>query len=82
MDLKWTEQKPPTKNVSTYDHVICETPLGIALIEWKGWKIYDGYSIAIGDVYIGEGNDLEHAKELVVQYLKNKMNELQEFLKD
>lgn len=72
----WTEPKPPTKGISHYDHVICETPLGQALIEWKGWKESDSYSVTIGNDYVGEGYDLEDAKRLAKEWLTKKHSEL------
>lgn len=61
--MNWTEPKPPTEGISFYDHVICETPFGQAIIEWKSWKLYDDYSVTIGDTYIGNENSLDDAKK-------------------
>lgn len=74
--MNWTETKPPTKRGSTYDHVTCETPLGQAIIEWKGWKDSDSYSVTIGGDYVGEGWDLEDGKRLAKEWLVKKHNEL------
>lgn len=74
--MNWTEPRPPAREFSYYDHVICETPLGRALIEWKGWKESDTYSITIGGEYIGDGRDLDDAKNLAKEWLTNKRNEL------
>ena len=76
----WTEPKPPTEGISYYSHVICETPLGRCLIEWKGWKKSDSYSVTIGNDYVGEGLDLEDGKKLAREWLIKKHNELSEFL--
>ncbi len=78
--MNWTEPKPPTSGISPYDHVISETPLGKCLIEWKGWKTFDTYSVVIGSEYIGEGVDLEEAKKLAKEWLTKKHTELSEFL--
>lgn len=78
--MNWTEPKPPTKGISHYDHVICETPLGQAIIEWKGWKESDSYSLTIGNDYVGEGWDLDDAKRLAKEYLTEKKNQLSLFL--
>ena len=80
--MNWTEPRPPTKEISGYDHVICETPLGRCYIQWKGWKEYDSYSVSIGEEYIGEGDDLEGAKELAVKWLTNKRDELSSFIEN
>lgn len=78
--MNWTEVSKPKEGVSHYDHVICETPLWLCLIEWKGWKKHDSYSITVGDVYVGEGYDLEEAKELVKVYLLAKRDALTRML--
>ena len=40
MPLEWSEVSKPKKDVSSYTHVIAETPLGQIILEWKGWKEY------------------------------------------
>jgi len=77
--MNWTDQTKPTVGIP-YDHVLCQTPLGIALIEWKGWKNNDTYSLSIGGDYIGESDTLEDAKERARQYLIGKSEELSSFL--
>lgn len=74
--MNWTEPMPPTKGISNYSHIICETPLGKAFIEWKHWKERDTYSIIIGDNYVGEGYDLDDAKRVAKNWLMNKHKEL------
>lgn len=74
--MNWTEPQKAKEGVSHYDHVILETPIGRAIIEWKGWKESDSYSLTIGNDYVGEGFDLEEAKELAKTYLKVKYDEL------
>jgi hypothetical protein len=74
--MNWTEPKEPTKGISYYTHVTCDTPLGVCLIEWKGWKENDSYSVTIGNEYIGEGWSLEDAKRLAKNWLTRKHNEL------
>jgi hypothetical protein len=79
--MNWTEPKPPTKDVSYYNHTTLETPLGKFIIEWKSWKKYDSYSISIiGDKYIGEGNDLEDAKARVINYMMELCQNIENFL--
>ena len=63
-----------------YDHVRCLTPFGEGLIEWKGWKDSDSYSLSIGGEYIGEGNNLEEAKDLAYRWMRDKFFELGLFL--
>ena len=64
--MNWSEPKPPIKNVSWYDHIDCETPLGKCIIEWKGWKKSDSFSVFIGEEYVGEGFELKEAKKLAI----------------
>ena len=78
--MNWTEPKSPNKTVSPYDHVTSDTPLGQAIIEWKGWKQFDSYSLTIGNEYIGEGEDLEDAKKIAHDWLKRKYTDLAAFL--
>ena len=78
--MTWTEPKPPTKDISSYDHVMCDTPLGKCLIEWKGWKDYDSYTVMIGDEWIAAGCDLDEAKSIAKEWLTNKHKELSELL--
>lgn len=78
--MNWTEPKPPTEGVNPYNHTTCETPLGQALIEWKGWKESDSYSLYIGIEYIGEGWGLDDAKQLAMKWLIDKHKELSVFL--
>lgn len=80
--MNWTEPKPPTDGVSYYNHTICETPIGKFIIEWKSWKESDTYDITKDSViYVGYGDTLEEAKELVKKYLIKINNELTAFLK-
>ncbi len=37
MPLTWTEPEPPDGAIM-YTHVKSATPLGLLVIEWKGWK--------------------------------------------
>lgn len=79
--MNWTEPKPPTKDVSYYDHTTCKTPLGTCIIEWKSWKQDPDYSVQIGDNYIGTEYSLDDAKQLAVDYLINIRNVLNDFLR-
>lgn len=78
--MNWTEPCKPKEGVSYYDHIIAETPLGICIIEWKGWKENDSYSIKLGIDYIGDEFTLEDAKERVNAFLVSKRNELSFYL--
>lgn len=65
MPLEWSEERPPTKDVSHYDHVVAKTPLGDITLEWKSWKEWDS---PCGTMPWGEfviANDLADAKEAV-----------------
>lgn len=78
--MDWTEPKPPTEDVSYYDHTVCETPLGKFIIEWKSWKTSPDYGIMLENDYIGTEYSLEEAKEKVLEYLVDKEKELHLFL--
>ena len=79
--MNWTEPTRPTEGTSHYDHVICETPFGRCLIEWKSWRQNDAYSVIIGNYYVGQGFDLDHAKQLAKDYLIKRHEELTNFIK-
>lgn len=80
--MEWTEQKPPTEGVSHYNHITLKTPLGVIIIEWKGWKESPSYDITMGNEWLGCECDLDSAKESAVSYLKEKQNQLNQFLSD
>ena len=78
--MNWTEPKPPTRDVSFYDHTICETPLGKIIIEWKSWKESPSYDIMLDGNWIAVEYDLETAKYVAKEYILNKQRELSDFL--
>ena len=81
--MNWTEPKPPTEGVSREDHILCETPLGEIIIEWKGWKENPSYGVMLNHTeYLGVEYSLEEAKLVAYNYLKNKSKELLDFLLD
>lgn len=77
--MEWTEPRPPALGVSYYDHVLCETPLGLVKIEWKSWKQSPDYGVLIENQYLGTEYDLEDAKEVARKYLLEKLTALQQF---
>lgn len=71
--MNWSEISDPKGGVSYYTHTTLETPLGKALIEWKGWKEYLSYSVTIDGEYISEEyGTLDGAKEKVREYINRK----------
>jgi hypothetical protein len=64
--LEWSEPRPPTKDVCSYNHVVAQTPIGNITIEWKSWKDYPGYGASMpwDDEYV-HGNSLDEAKHEV-----------------
>jgi hypothetical protein len=78
--MNWTEPKPPTKDVSSYDHITCETPIGKAIIEWKSWKENPSYDLQIDNKWIACEYSLDGAKEKALEYLVNKQKDLDLFL--
>jgi len=79
-EMNWTEESKPKEGISHYTHVIAETPLGRCIIEWKGWKESDSYSITLGNDYIGDEFTLESAKERANTFLVGKKEELSSYL--
>lgn len=80
--MKWTEPRKPTEGVSFYDHVIAETPIGRMIIEWKSWKDNDDYCVMLNNEWVGIEYDLDKAKQLGVDYLKDKIKKLTEYIRD
>lgn len=78
--LVWSDPKPPTKDVSNYDHIICQTPLGRMIIEWKSWKNQPSYDVELDGVWSFCVYDLEEAKQKAETYLRGKSEELITFL--
>lgn len=79
--MNWSESLKADGDKSNYDHVKCESPLGVILIEWKSWKDSPSYGIGLEGQYLGSEYSLEDAKEKAREYLENKYNELGIFLK-
>lgn len=80
--MEWTEPKPPTTNMSYYDHTIAETPLGRMIIEWKSWKEKPSYDVMLDDKWIGVSYDLDTAKQVGEIYLKDLLKKLDDYLTD
>ena len=81
MKNNWSEISNPKEGVSYYTHIVLETPIGRAIIEWKGWKDRDDdKAINIGNDYIGCESTLENAKQRVMDYLMGKKDELDKFI--
>lgn len=78
--MNWSVHKRPDGNVSYYDHVLLESPLGTFKIEWKSWKESDNYSVILNDQYLGVGVDLSEAKKLVKNHLIDVSQKLIEFI--
>jgi len=74
--MNWTEPKPPTIDVSFYDHVKSETPLGELMIEWKSWKDSPSYDIMLNGDWIGVEYSLEEAKTAAFEHIKHVYNQL------
>lgn len=77
--MKWSEHLKGNDKVS-YDHVKMQSPLGEILITWKSWKELPSFDIEIDSVWIGCEYNLIEAKNSAIKYLKNKNQELTEFL--
>ena len=44
IDIQWSEPTEPN-NECPYNHVTTNTPFGIVMITWKGWKPTPSYDI-------------------------------------
>lgn len=77
--MNWTPESSPNEN-SNYDHIICETPLGRMIIEWKSWKVRPSYHIMLEGIWIGAEYSLDEAKQRARNYLIEKLEELKRFL--
>lgn len=78
--MNWSEEfKPDT--LSNYNHIICDTPLGKMIIEWKGWKERTTYDISIDENWIGSDDTMSGAREKSLEYLVSKSNDLNSFIK-
>lgn len=78
--MEWTEPKPPTEGVSYYDHVLCKSPLGGFIIEWKSWKSSPSYDIMLEGEWIGCEYSLPDAKTIAFEYIIKKHEELTQYL--
>lgn len=78
--MKWTEPTKSTEGVSFYDHVIAETPIGRMIIEWKSWKDQPSYDVMINNDWVGVEYNLDDAKQIGVDYLKEQLKKLTEYM--
>ena len=61
--LLWTDPQEPN-NELCYHHVISTTPFGDITIDWKGWKDYPSYDVAMDFVlyeHFGSYDSLDEA---------------------
>ena len=67
-----------------YNHIQLQTPLGLYIISWKGWKQYqiNCYSIIFNGDWIAVETDLGSAKKVAENYILQTAKELNEFIKD
>lgn len=80
--MEWSEHKKADGEVSNYNHVTSETPLGTMIIEWKSWKEQSGYELSIqGGEWLGVAYSLENAKKLGISHLQCVMKALFDYLK-
>jgi hypothetical protein len=79
MVLNWSEEQEPNNEIR-YNHISAETPLGIASIEWKGWKNFPDFSVFINGEYIDSCGTLAGGKIRVQCYLLEKAKQIQNML--
>lgn len=81
MKNNWTEERKPN-NMCPYNHIILDTPLGKAVIDWKGWKENPIFELSIGGDWITNSDCLEDVKEYLEIYLIKMRDNLNDFLKE
>ena len=79
-NLPWSEISCPIDGVSYYDHITCNTSLGLLKIEWKSWKTNSSYDLFINDKWIGAEYEIENAKDLALKFLIDTRNDLNKLL--
>lgn len=77
--MEYSTPQSPNK-FSPYNHVTAFTPLGIILIEWKGWKETPDYSITFNQEYIGTEYSLDDAKKFAFKHISDLHNKLNKFM--
>jgi len=77
--MTWTEQTNPNDECH-YTHTKTDTPLGVARIEWKDWKVDPSFSLFVNEEYITETYSLEDAKDALTKHLKDLLKVLNDFL--
>lgn len=82
--INWSEEKAPTKEIP-YTHITGETPLGLMIIDWKGWKEAPSYEVTLKveewiPQQISVEYDLDAAKLVAQTYLHIVYNSLDKFL--
>jgi hypothetical protein len=78
-EMEWTEPTRPNQECH-YDHIECQTPLGLARIEWKGWKERDSPCVYLNGEYLDSAFDIAEAKEMIEHHLIKKRDDLVHFL--
>lgn len=77
--IHWSEPARPNDRCS-YDHVVAQTPIGTAQIEWKGWKDYPGFVAYVAEEFLSASDTLDEAKDAVLAFLQEKAAALVPFL--
>jgi len=79
--MEWSDKLSSKMGIENYNHSICETPMGMIYIEWKSWTLFYSYDVMIEGEYIGTRDSIDDAKQLAIEYLQQRVEELSEFLK-
>jgi len=77
--LVWTEHRRPNSEIS-YDHCICETPLGRFVLTWKSWKSEPWQDMGVGfdetpwgEIWYGPWDDPAEAKQAAFDELNRRI---------
>lgn len=68
--LEWSSENEPTDKIR-YNHITAETALGQFSVEWKGCKEDDVPCIYLAGDYIGVASDVDGAKQLAEQHIRD-----------
>lgn len=82
LENRWSDEKPPIRDISYYDHITMDTPFGLAIIEYKSWKKGSSFDLSIGGEWVGYTYCMESIKDKFYEEMYNRYNNLKQFLYD
>lgn len=76
---QWSKVQEPNLQI-LYNHITLDTPLGLFVIDWKGWKEQPTYDLSLNYEWLDSPFSLEEGKEFVKKYLTEKAEALNDFI--